>query len=140
MNDYFARFNNSPATFKKSFGLLATAWICHLIYFYSLFWSQGAVAAALGDIKKMAAVSFSLCFFLFLMKKWARALVVMGSCFILVYDLFGFIVMPRNPVSTILCVIIVLFTIMGTYFLFAKDSRDYFTQINPKPERQDSFN
>jgi hypothetical protein len=137
MNDYLERFRTSPPLFKKSFVLLCTAWICHLLYFYSLFWSQGAVELAIGDIKKMAVVSVSLCFFLFLMKKWSRALVVMGSCLILIYDLFAFVAMPRNAVSSILCVTVVLFTILGMYFLFSKDVRAYFNQINPKPERQE---
>jgi hypothetical protein len=137
MNDYFERFQASPPVFKKSYGLLATAWICHLIYFYSLFWSRGAVDLAIGDIKKMAVVSLSLCLFLFLLKKWSRALVVMGSCFIVVYDLFAFVAMPRNMMSTIFCVIVVLFTIIGMVFLFSKDSREYFNRINPKSDPQE---
>ena len=137
MNDYFERFRTSPSLFKKSFGLLSTAWICHLLYFYSLFWSQGAVESAIGDLKKMAVVSLSLCFFLFLLKKWARALVVMGSCFIVIYDLFAFVAMPRNTVSTILCVTVVLSTIIGMYLLFSKDVRVYFDQLNPKPDQQE---
>ncbi len=137
MDDYFERFKNSPATFKKGFALLVIAWFCHLFYTYFLFWSHGTLADASGDIKKMAVVSLSLCFFLFLIKKWARALVVMGSFFVVVYDLIWFVATPPSPISTLLCVVIVLFTIIGTYFLFTKKSRYYFTAINPKPEKKD---
>jgi len=137
MNDYIERFRTSPYVFKKSFGLLTTAWICHLLYCYSLFWSQGVIEFATGEIKKQIAVSLSLCFFLFLLKKWSRALVVMGSCFIVIYDLFWFAAMPRNTVSTILCVFVVLFMIIGMAFLFSKDSREYFNRMNPKPDPQE---
>ncbi len=134
MNDYFDRFRNAPVNFKKSFGFLVTAWVCHPIFLYSLFWRQQALTGVQSEMKKMVIVSISLCFFIFLIKKWARALVVMGSCFILVYDLMWFLTVPHDKISTILCVIIFLFSIVGTYFLFAKDVRDYFNRMNPKPE------
>jgi hypothetical protein len=31
-----------------------------------------------------------------------------------------------------------LLTITGTYWLFVKDSRDYYTRVNPKPEPPDA--
>ena len=86
---------------------------------------------------KMAVVSLSLCFLLFLIKKWARALVVVGSSFIVINDVFYFVVASPSIFSTILCVTVVLFTIVGTYWLFVKDSRIYFTRVNPKPEGPD---
>jgi hypothetical protein len=137
MNDYVERFRSSPLDYKKSFGFFTTAWVSHLLFNYALFWSQGAVESAMADIKKMAVVSVSLCFFLFLMKKWSRALVVMGSCFVVVYDLFFFLALPQSQVLTILCVLVVLCTFVGMYFLFTKESRDYYDSINPKPERQE---
>jgi len=134
MNDYFSRFSDSPASFKKSFTLLAVAWVCHVIFIYSIFWAGDAVAGSDKDIMKMAIVSLSLCFLLFLIKKWARALVVVGNVFIIINDFFYFFIMPPNTISTMLCVAVVLLTIVGTYWLFVKDSRDYFTRVNPKPE------
>ena len=83
---------------------------------------------------KMAVVSLCLCFLLFLIKKWARALVVVGNAFIVINDFFYFFIASRNTISTMLCVAVVLLTIVGTYWLFVKDSRDYFTRVNPKPE------
>ena len=77
---------------------------------------------------------------MFLIKKWARALVVMGNCFIVIYDLFVLAVSPTNKVLTLLCVAITLLIIIGTYWLFAKDSRDYFTLLNPKKEINDPLN
>lgn len=134
MNDYFSRFSESPASFKKCFSILVVAWVCHPIFIYSLFWAREAVAGSDKDIMKMAIVSLSLCFLLFLIKKWARALVVVGNAFIIINDVFYFIVTSPNTFSTMLCVTVVLFTIVGTYWLFVKDSRDYFTRVNPKPE------
>ena len=87
-NDYFARFSAAPASFKKSFMLLAVAWVCHPIFVYAFFFFNQAVSEAESVILRMAAISCCLCFLLFLIKKWARALVVMGNCFIVVYDLF----------------------------------------------------
>lgn len=90
------------------------------------------------DILKMAVVSFCLCVLLFLIKKWARALVVVGNAFIVINDLFYFLVVPNhNKLSTVLCVIVVLFTIVGTLWLFSKASRDYYTLLNPKSEPSD---
>ncbi|BBO66585.1 hypothetical protein DSCA_05150 [Desulfosarcina alkanivorans] len=134
MNDYFARFSESPASFKKSFYMLVVAWICHPVFIYSIFWARDAVAGSDKDIMKMAIVSICLCFLLFLIKKWARALVVVGNAFILINDFFYFFITSQHTISTILCVTVVLFTIMGTYWLFVKDSRDYFTRVNPKQE------
>ena len=134
MNDYFARFSASPASFKKSFVIVVVAWVCHPIFIYSLFWAEEAVDGTDNDILKMAIVSLSLCFLHFLIKKWARALVVVGNIFIVINDLFYFSVTPHNKISTMLCVTVVLCTIVGTYLLFVKDSRDYFNQVNPKME------
>lgn len=134
MNDYFTRFSESPASFKKSFVMLAVAWVCHPIFVYSLFRAQEVVEGSDKDIMKMAVVSLSLCFLLFLIKKWARALVVVGNSFIVINDLFYFSVTPHNKLSTMLCVTVVLFAITGSYWLFVKDSRDYFTAVNPKME------
>ena len=134
MNDYFSRFSDSPASFKKSFAMLVVAWICHPIFIYSIFWARDAVAGSDKDMMKMAIVSLSLCFLLFLIKKWARALVVVGNAFIVINDFFYFFITPPNTISTMLCVVVVLLTIVGTYWLFVKDSRDYFTRVNPKPE------
>jgi len=141
MNDYIARFSESPASLKKSFAILVVAWVCHPIFIYSLFLAEQAVAGSDTDIKKMAIVSLSLCLLHLLIKKWARALVVVGNTFIVLNDFFYFYVTPHNKISTILCVIVVLFTIVGTYWLFVKDSREYYTRVNPKiepPEIPDS--
>ena len=134
MNDYVARFKNSPASFKKSFLMLAVAWVCHPIFIYAFFYSNQAVAQAENVITRMAVISGILIFLMFLIKKWARALVMVGNCFIVVYDLFVLAVSPPNKLLTLLCVSVALFTIMGSYWLFVKDSRDYFTKINPKIE------
>ena len=85
-------------------------------------------------ILRMAAISCCLCFLLFLIKKWARALVVMGNCFIVVYDIFVLVVSPPNKMLTLLCVCVALFAIVGSYWLFVKETREYFTQVNPKSE------
>lgn len=137
MNDFFSRFSASPATFKKSFMMLVVAWICHPIFIYALFWAGDALDGNDKDIMKMVVVSLCLCLLLSLIKKWARALVVLGSVFIVINDLFYFFAVPRTNLSTLLCVMVVLFTIVGTYWLFVKDSRDYFTQVNPKIEPSD---
>lgn len=132
MNDYVARFKESPTIFKKCVALLAVAWACHPIFIYSLFWAEDALAGSDKDIMKMAVVSLCLFFLLVLIKKWARALVVVGNIFIVLNDFFYFFVSPRNHISTMLCVTVVLCTIVGTYWLFVKDSREYFNQVNPK--------
>lgn len=132
MNDYLTRFSASPASFKKCFVMLIVAWAFHPIFINSLFRAEAAVEGSHQDIVKMAAVSLSLAVLLFLIKKWARALVVVGNLFIVINDLLYLLVAPPNKLSSILCVIVVLFTIMGTYWLFVKDSRDYFAQVNPK--------
>lgn len=132
MNDYIARFRESPASIKKSFAILVVAWICHPIFIYSIFWAEQALAGSDKDIKKMAIVSLSLCLLHLLIKKWARALLVVGNAFIVLNDFFYFYVTPHNMISTLLCVAVMLCTIVGTYWLFTKDSREYYTQINPK--------
>jgi hypothetical protein len=137
MNDYIARFQASPTSFKKSFAFLTAAWICHPLFVYSLFYFEAMVDASGTELKKMVVVSLSLCVFLFLIKKWARALVVVGSLSIVVNDLFFFLVSPRNQITTLLLVAVVLCTIIGIYWLFVSASRDYFTQVNPKPEPPD---
>jgi len=134
MNDYFTRFSTAPASFKKSFGMLAVAWICHPIFIYTFFSSNQALDQAGNLIMRMAVIGICLCFLLFLIKKWARALVVLGNCFIVVYDLFVLAVSPPSKVLVVLCVIVVLFVIMGTFWLFVRDSRDYYTRLNPKPD------
>ena len=138
MNDYIARFQASPVSFKKSFAFLTAAWICHPLFIYSLFYFGAMVDASGTELKKMVVVSLSLCIFLFLIKKWARALVVVGSLFIVVNDLFFFLVTPRNQISTLLFIAVLMCTIIGLYWLFVKASRDYFTQVNPKPEPPDA--
>ena len=141
MNDYIARFSESPASLKKSFAILVVAWVCHPIFIYSLFLAEQAVAGSDTDIKKMAIVSLRLCLLHLLIKKWARALVVVGNTFIVLNDFFYFYVTPHNKISTMLCVAVVFCTIVGTYWLFVKDSRDYFIRVNPKiepPETPDS--
>ena len=137
MNDYFARFSEAPASYKKSFAMLAVAWICHPLFIYAFFYFNQALTEAESVIMRMAIISGCLAFLLFLIKKWARALVVMGNCFIVVYDLFVLVVSPTNKVLTLLCVAVILFTVLGSYWLFVKDSRDYFTQLNPKKESKD---
>jgi hypothetical protein len=132
MNDYFARFSAAPAVFKKSFGMLAVAWVCHPIFIYAFFLANQAMDQAGSIIMRMAVISMCLCFLMFLIKKWARALLVLGNCFIVVYDLFVLAVSPPNRVLTVLCVMVVLSALVGTFWLFAKDSRDYYTQVNPK--------
>ncbi len=134
MNDYIGRISASPASFKKSFVMLVVAWVCHPIFIYSFFLFNQAVEQAENIILRMAAVGVCLFFLLFLIKKWARALVVLGNFFIVVYDLFVLAVSPPNKVLTLLGVTVALFTIMGTYWLFVKDSRDYFNAVNPKNE------
>ena len=140
MNDYFARFSAAPASFKKSFMFLAVAWVCHPVFIYAFFFFNQAVSEAENEILRMAAISCCLCFFLFLIKKWARALVVMGNCFIVVYDIFVLAVSPPNKTLTLLCVSVALFVAMGSYWLFVKDSRDYFNQLNPKTDTPDETN
>jgi len=134
MNNYFTRFSESPVSFKKSFSFLVVAWACHPLFIYSLFWAREAVAGSEKEILKMAVVSLCLCFLLFLIKKWARALVVVGNTFIVLNDVLYFFISPGNKISTMLCVTVVLFTIVGTYWLFTKDARAYFTRVNPKIE------
>lgn len=137
MNDYFARFANAPASFKKSFAMLVVAWVLHPAYIYAFFYFNQAVAQAQSVILRMAVVSGCLALLLFLVKKWARALVVMGNCFIVVYDIFILAISPSHKVLSLLCVAVVLFAIFGTYWLFVKDSRTYFSQVNPKNETKD---
>ena len=96
------------------------------------------VAESSKDIMKMAVVSLCLCVLLFSMKKWARALVVVGNVFIVINDLFYFLIVPGNMLSTVLCVVVVLFAIVGTGWLFSQDSRDYYTRINPKDDSPES--
>lgn len=132
MNDYVTRFRASPASFKKSFAVLTAAWVIHPIFVFSLFRNEAAGAHA--EIMRMAVVSLSLGVLLFLIKKWARALVVVGNLFIVIYDLLFLIVTPPNSLSTVLCLMVVALTLVGTYWLFAKDSRDYFNQVNPAIE------
>ena len=134
MNDYLTRFLAAPVSLKKSYIMLAVAWICHPVFIYSFFYFSGTVDQAESVISRMAVVSGCLAFLLFLTKKWARALVTMGNCFIVVIDLLVLAFYPTNKVLTLLCVVVILFTVMGTYWLFTKDSRDYYTQVNPKPE------
>lgn len=129
MNDYVARFRASPASFKKSFAVLAVAWVGHPIFVYSLF--RDGAASADAEIMRMAVVSLSLGALLFVIKKWARALVVVGNLFIVIYDLLFLIVTPPNSLSTLLCLMVVTLILVGTYWLFAKDSRGYFNQVNP---------
>jgi hypothetical protein len=81
-------------------------------------------------ITKMAVVSLCLCVLLFSIKKWARALVLVGNAFIVINDLFYFLIVPRNKLSTVLCVMVVLLTCVGTFYLFSKENRDYYTKIN----------
>lgn len=140
MNDYFARFSAAPASFKKSFMLLAAAWVCHPVFIYAFFFFNQAVSEAESLILRMAAISCCLCFLLFLIKKWARALVMMGNCFIVVYDIFVLAVSPPNKMLTLLCVCVALFAIFGSYWLFVKDSRDYFTLLNPKTDTPEETN
>ncbi|WP_319525181.1 hypothetical protein [uncultured Desulfosarcina sp.] len=137
MNDYFARFTQAPASFKKSFAMLVVAWAIHPIYIYAFFYFNQAVVQAQSVILRMAVVSGCLALLLFLIKKWARALVVMGNCFIVVYDIFILAISPSNKALSLLCVGVVLFAILGTYWLFGKDSRSYFSQLNPKQETGD---
>lgn len=139
MNDYVSRFRESPASFKKSVAFLAVAWACHPIFIYTLFWAEEALVGSDKDIMKMAIVSFCLCFLLVLIKKWARALVVVGTIFIVLNDFFYFFVTPRNNISTLLCVTVMLCTIVGTYWLFVKESREYFNQVNPKMDPPEIF-
>jgi hypothetical protein len=137
MNDYFARFTEAPASFKKSFVMLVAAWVIHPVYIYAFFFFNQAVAQAQSVILRMAVVSGCLALLLFLIKKWARALVVMGNCFIVVYDIFILAISPANKVLSLMCAGVVLFAIFGSYWLFAKDSRSYFNQVNPKNETKD---
>lgn len=134
MNDYTARFSASPKSFKKSFVMLVVAWICHPLFVYSLFWAEAAAAGSDSEIKKMVMVSLCLVFLHVLIKKWARALVVVGNLFIVINDIFYFHITPHNKISTMLCITVVLFTIVGTYWLFVKETRDYFNQVNPNVE------
>lgn len=92
------------------------------------------LAGSSKDIMKMAFVSLCLCVLLFSLKKWARALVVVGNAFIVVNDLFYFLLVPSNKLSTVLCVMVILFASVGMIWLFSKDTRDYYTRINPKSE------
>lgn len=131
MNDYFARFTASPVSFKKSFFMLVVAWIAHPLFLYSLFQGETAVAGSDQAILRMAIVSLCLALLLFLIKKWARALVVVGNLFVIINDMFYFAITPHRSVSTLLCVVVVLFAISGTYWLFVKQTRDYFNAVNP---------
>ena len=131
MNDYFARFAASPASFKKSFGMLLVAWIAHPLFLISLFQGEAAVEGADQAIMRMVVVSASLAFLLFLIKKWARALVVVGNLFVVVNDVLYFVMIPHNQLATGLCVIVAVFILFGTYWLLVRESRDYFDQVNP---------
>jgi hypothetical protein len=137
MNDYFSRFKNAPASFKKSFFMLVGAWCCHPLFTYSLFREGAMVEGASNNIMKMAVVSLCLCVLLFSIKKWARALVIVGNTFIVVYDMFWLLIVPTNKLSTALCVMVVLFTLVGTLWLLSKDAREYYNQLNPKSEPAD---
>lgn len=134
MNDYFSRFKNAPASFKKSFFMLVGAWFCHPVFIYSLFRTGAALEGSSHDIMKMVVVSLCLCVLLFTIKKWARALVIVGNAFIVVYDMFWFLIVPSDKLSTVLCVMVVLFTMVGMVWLLSKDTREYYTRLNPKTE------
>ena len=114
--------------------MLLVAWICHPLFIYALFWTGSALTGSDKEIMKMAIISLCLTILLYLVKKWALALVVLGNAFIVINDLFYFLVAPRNKLSTLLCVSVVLFTIMGTFWLFVKETRDYYAALNPKVE------
>ncbi|MGA6924694.1 MAG: hypothetical protein WBY88_03370 [Desulfosarcina sp.] len=135
MNDYFSRFRSAPPSLKKSAALLMVAWICHPLFIHAFFWANDAVAQAQQIILRMAIVSVCLAIFLLLIKKWARALVVTGNLLIVIYDLFVLAAAPSNTTLMLLCTGVVVFTVLGTYWLFVKDSRDYFDQVNPTPRR-----
>ena len=117
--------------------MLVGAWCCHPVFIYSLFRGGAALEGSSNDIMKMAMVSLCLCVLLFTIKKWARALVIVGNAFIVVYDLFWFLIVPSDKLSTVLCVMVVLFAIVGMVWLFSKDTRDYYTRLNPKTESSD---
>jgi hypothetical protein len=137
MDDFLSRFNNAPASYKKSFFILVGAWCCHPVFIYSLFQGAEMMDGSSKDIMKMAVVSLCLCLLLFSLKKWARALVVVGNAFIVVNDLFYFLLAPRNKLSAVLCAMIVLFACLGTVLLFSKETRHYYTKLNPKRESLD---
>jgi hypothetical protein len=61
----------------------------------------------------------------------------MGNFLIVVYDIFVITVSPPNKTLTLLCTGVVLFAILGTYWLFVKETRDYFNQVNPKVKPQE---
>jgi hypothetical protein len=132
MNDYLARFTASPASFKRSFFMLLIAWVAHPIFLLSLFQNNTVVPGADQAILRMAIVSACLALLLFLIKKWARALVVVGNLFVVVNDLFYFAIIPHSGIATLLCVIVAVFATVGTYWLFVRESRDYFNQVNPE--------
>ena len=132
MNDYFARFNASPASFKKSFFMLVVAWIAHPLFLLSLFQGNTTVPGAEQAIMRMAIVSLCLAFLLFLIKKWARALVVVGNLFVVVNDLFYFVAIPHSSIATLLCVVVAVFATFGMYWLFVRETRDYFNTVNPE--------
>jgi hypothetical protein len=64
----------------------------------------------------------------------------MGNCFIVIYDIFVLAVSTPDKILTLLCVSVIASMVMGSYWLFVKESRDYFTLVNPKTDPPETQN
>jgi magnesium-transporting ATPase (P-type) len=124
-----ADFKESPRSVKNGLTVLVLAWLWHFITLYRFFLS--------GQIPgNQIVIGILICFFVFLMKNWARVLCIVCNILIVFMYLFvgsSFYESGKIYFGVIALMNVALFS-LASYFLLLGTSAAYYKSKMPKKE------
>ena len=130
MQEFIKKFKSYPASVKNAVIYEVIAWIWWFIYCYAIF-TKGQVPV------KHVFSGIAICYFIISLKPWGRILAMTCNLlFIMVLLQVGITLLMQgsiNPTFVFITTDIVLLAI-STYYLFKKETADFFKAMNPKPE------
>ncbi len=128
-------FNTFPASVKTGILFLLLSWISHFFFLYRIWLFGNRIGQNIVDNKlvlQMAAIALLVCFFVVRIRNWARILGIISN--ILAISVYLFLVALFYNQQTglaILGTINLIFFSVCTFYLFKKETSDFFKIHSP---------
>ncbi len=128
-------FTDFPSSVKTSIVFLLLSWISHFFFLYRLWLLGNKMGQSVIDSKlllQMAAIAILICFFSIRLRNWARVLgIVSNFLAISIYIFLVALFYGQQTGLAIIGTINLIFFSVCTYYLFKKETADFFKMHSP---------
>jgi hypothetical protein len=123
-----------PASAKKGILFLLLGWTWHFFFLYLFFYKRAGTVLETQLWLQQSAIALLVCFFTIRVRNWARVLCIIANLLIIsLYILTAahFFSLSIINFAIFAAVNVILFSI-STYFLFIKETSDFFKLHSPR--------